>query len=128
TPMPSASAGAGPAQGPPETGVFAPGAGEAVLPKATAYKLELLGEGSEPRALLAPKIDPKAEQKSTVLLGLRGANLPSIDMALDFKVEKPKKAAEAPPGTTVVAKVLSAVPASMSLGGPAKELTDLFGK
>ena len=125
---PPAKAGAGPAEGPPESGVFAQGAGDAVLSKSTPYKLELLGEGSEPRALLATKIDAKAEQKSAVLLGLRGANLPSIDMAVSFKVDKPAKAAEAPPGTTVVAKVLSAVPASMSLGGPEKELIELFGK
>lgn len=133
-PPPAASASAGQGQGPPESGVFAAGAGEAALPKGTPFKMELLGQGSEPRALLAPKIDPKVEQKSSVLLGIRMGGpqgLPSIDVTLSLKVDKPKKdakAGEVPAGTTVVGKVASAMPASMSLGGPAKELTDALGK
>ena len=143
---PPANAGAGPGQGqgqgqgdgPPESGVFAPGASEAVLPKATPYTLEMLGEGSEPRARLAPRIDPKAEQKRSVVIGVRSGQqqgLPSFDIELALKPEKPKddkaKAGEgAPPptGTAISAKVLSVLPAAMGLGGPPKELTDIVGK
>jgi hypothetical protein len=134
-PGPAPSAGG--AQGPPESGVFAPGAGEAALPKGTPYKIELLGEGSEPRAKLVQQIDAKAEQKRSILLGLRtgGQGIPSVDVEIAFTVDKPKdkppaggEGAAQPQGVAVVAKVLSAVPASMSPGGPAKELTEAFGK
>ncbi|WP_050435955.1 hypothetical protein [Chondromyces crocatus] len=129
-PAPTANAAAG--QGPPENGIFAPGAAEAALPKSTPFKIEMLGEGSEPRVSLAPKHDAKAEQKSSVILSLRmggGQGLPALDFGLSFKADKPKKdaaPAEAPSGTAMRAKLTSVVPASMSPGGLPKELVDAF--
>ncbi|EYF01661.1 Hypothetical protein CAP_7866 [Chondromyces apiculatus DSM 436] len=129
--------------GPPENGVFAPGAGEAALPKAMNYKTEMLTDGSEPRVLLTSKPDGK-EQKTSVLLSVRTGGpqgLPTIDFGMSFKIEKakgdkPKKdaagaeaaPAPAPVGSAVIAKVTSAVPASMSPGGLPKELIEEFGK
>lgn len=145
-PKAPAGAGTGAAQGgPPESGVFAPGAAEAVLPKGVPYKLEMLGEGSEPRVRLAPRIDPKAEQKRQVVIGLRSAGqqgLPSFEIELAFKPDKPKDkpragddkaragegADQASGGVAVTGKVVSVIPAAMGLGGPPKELTDTLGK
>lgn len=135
---PPASAGG---VGPPEGGVFAPGAGVAALPKDAPHKIEVISDGAEPRAKLAAALDPKAEQKLAISVGLRMGGpqaMPNIDVEMAFKIDKSKKdkpkageveAAAAPAaGTPVTGKMLSATLASMSLGGPPKEVTDQLSK
>lgn len=129
--------GGGAADGPPANGVFSLQAALAALPKDVPYKIEVIDEGSEPKARLAPKIDPKAEQKLNITLGLRMGGpqgLPNLDLGVSFKAEKPADgpkdaapAAGAAP-TKVIAKVTSATLASMSIGGPPKELGDALAK
>ncbi|WP_437817399.1 hypothetical protein [Sorangium sp. So ce1078] len=127
------------ADGPPENGVFAPQAAAAALPKDVPYKLEVVDDGSEPRAKLAAKVDPKSEQKLTITLGLRMGGpqgLPNLELGVSLKADKPadqpKEGAAAPAAgaapTKVTAKVTSATLASMSVGGPPKELADALAK
>ncbi|MGK3995737.1 hypothetical protein [Sorangium sp. So ce1024] len=129
--------GGGATDGPPANGVFSLQAAVAALPKDVPYKLEIIGEGSEPKARLAAKIDPKAEQKLNITLGLRMGGpqgLPNLDLGVSLKAEKPADApkdaapaaGEAP--TKVIAKITSATLASMSIGGPPKELADALAK
>ncbi|WP_104978887.1 hypothetical protein [Sorangium cellulosum] len=142
---------AGAADGPPETGVFTLPGAAAALPKDTPYKIEIITEGGEPRAQLAAKIDPKSEQKLNVTLALRMGGpqgLPNLELGVSFKADKPKEgagaagaaagtagaaagaagAAAGAAATKVIAQVTSATLASMSLGGPPKELADVLGK
>ncbi|WP_437281047.1 hypothetical protein WME90_10950 [Sorangium sp. So ce375] len=130
--------------GPPENGVFSVAAAAAALPKDVPYKIEVIGDGSEPRARLAPKIDPKSEQKLDITLGLRlggPQGLPNLELGVSFKAEKPadapKEGAAAPAAgaapagpapTKVIAKITSATLASMSVGGPPKELSDALAR
>ncbi|WP_437977493.1 hypothetical protein WMF11_11545 [Sorangium sp. So ce295] len=132
----------GTAGGPPESGVFSASEAAAALPKDVPYKIEVIGDGSEPRARLAPKIDPKSEQKLDITLGLRMGGpqgLPNLELGVSFKAEKPADApkegaaarvastASAAP-TRVIAKITSAMLASMSIGGPPKQLADALAK
>ncbi|WP_437726874.1 hypothetical protein [Sorangium sp. So ce861] len=122
--------------GPPENGVFSPQAAAAALPKDVPYKIEVIDAGSEPRAQLAAKVDPKSEQKVAMTLGLRMGGpqgLPNLELGLSIKADKPadapKEGAPAPAAPTkVTAKVTSATLASMSIGGPPKELADALAK
>ncbi|WP_437993226.1 hypothetical protein [Sorangium sp. So ce145] len=131
---PAAARGA--AGGPPESGVFSASEAAAALPKDVPYKIEVIGDGSEPRAKLAPKIDPKSEQKLDITLGLRMGGpqgLPNLELGVSFKAEKPadapKEGAAAPAAPTrVIAKITSATLASMSIGGPPKQLADALAK
>ncbi|WP_437838056.1 hypothetical protein [Sorangium sp. So ce1153] len=129
----------GATDGPPENGVFSSAAAAAALPKDMPYKIEVVDAGSEPRARLAAKIDPKSEQKVAITLGLRMGGpqgLPNLELGVSLKAEKPadkpKEGAEAPAAgaapTKVLAKVTSATLASMSVGGPPKELADALAK
>ncbi|AUX30456.1 MULTISPECIES: hypothetical protein [Sorangium] len=120
--------------GPPENGVFSPQAAAAVLPKDVPYTIEVIDAGSEPRAQLAAKVDPKSEQKVAMTLGLRMGGpqgLPNLELGLSLKADKPadkpKEGAPAAP-TKVTAKITSATLASMSIGGPPKELADALAK
>ncbi|WP_438035752.1 hypothetical protein [Sorangium sp. So ce204] len=130
------------ADGPPQSGVFSASEAAAALPKDVPYKIEVIGDGSEPRARLAPKIDPKSEQKLDITLGLRMGGpqgLPNLELGVSFKAEKPADApkegaaarvastASAAP-TRVIAKITSATLASMSIGGPPKQLADALAK
>jgi hypothetical protein len=136
---------AGPGGGsgaPPETGVFTPGAADRMQPRSATSKVELLGEGSEPRVSLAPKLDG-AEQKLKLTVALRTAQsgLPTIDFALAIKAEKPKegdkpKEGEAPKPAPakdaglvpMVAKVTSASLAPAQPGQVPKEAGDAISK
>ncbi|WP_437534743.1 hypothetical protein WME79_11155 [Sorangium sp. So ce726] len=132
----------GAADGPPESGVFSVAEAAAALPKDVPYKIEVIGDGSEPRTRLASKIDPKSEQKLDITLGLRlggPQGLPNLELGVSFKAEKPADApkegaaareastASAAP-TKVIAKITSATLASMSIGGPPKQLADALAK
>ena len=77
--------------GPPETGVFASGKADQLVPKGKPPKIEILGEGSEPRVVLTPKLDATGEQKGRVSVGLRmgpQSALPTIDFDVVTKVDK----------------------------------------
>ncbi|AUX21383.1 hypothetical protein SOCEGT47_018650 [Sorangium cellulosum] len=116
------------ANAPPENGVFTLPRAAAALPKDVPYKLEVVHEGGEPRSRLAAKIDPKAEQRLGVTLGLRMGGpqgLPKLELGVSLKADTPKDGAAATP---VTAKITSATLASMSLGGPPKELSDALAK
>ncbi|WP_437758305.1 hypothetical protein [Sorangium sp. So ce1389] len=131
----------GATDGPPENGVFSPAAAAAALPKDMPYKIEVIDAGGEPRARLAAKIDPKSEQKVAITLGLRMGGpqgMPNLELGVSLKAEKPadkpKEGADAAAAaavaapTKVLAKVTSATLASMSVGGPPKELADALAK
>lgn len=125
--------------GPPEDGVFSPSAAAAALPRDTPYKIEVISDGAEPRIQLAAKLDPKAEQKLNVTLGLRGGGpqAPPLDLGMSLKAEKPKEGAQKPgegaaapsaPAVTITATLQSATLASLSLAGPPKQIADELAK
>jgi hypothetical protein len=121
--------------GPPASGIFAPGAADRALPPTTPVKIEVLGEGTEPRLTLtaAPKGD---EQKMVVSAGLRlgpQQGMLAIDFALTLKLDKLKEEkgkADADKGgpMRVVATVNSAAPAKELAGQLPKELSDAISK
>lgn len=131
-------AAAGAANGPPETGVFAPGAADAALPPNAPAKVELLGEGSDPKVALA--LTPKDEQKAVLTVSVRlgpQAALPSIDFGMSFKVDKPKDKGDkgrgdgekaAPTPIQVLATVVSAAPAKEQPGQLPKDLIEAIAK
>jgi hypothetical protein len=130
--------------GPPEKGVFEPAAAEKALPRGAPPKVEILGEGSEPRAVMSAKVEAGATRKAVLTLGLRAQMPVDIDFATTFKIEKPKDAKDAkdkkagadapkkaeeggaPAGLQVVAKIES-VGVSAQKGSP-EELAKIFGK
>jgi hypothetical protein len=141
----TAKADAGPDNGPPESGIFGPGGADAAHPKGTPAKIELLGEGSEPRAALKLDLASDAEQKATVAVGVRlGAQsaMPNIDFALSIKADKPRadkpktdkkapevKAPELPAGShAMIAKVADATLSAKQPGALPKELGDQVKK
>jgi hypothetical protein len=103
---------------PPENGVLGPAAADKAHPPGAPPKVEILGEGAEPRVTLAPKLAGGAEQKLVLSLGLRAQVPLSLDVSVTFKVEKPKddkkkKDAATPAATTEPA----APPAAMTVTG-----------
>lgn len=92
--------------GPPDKGIFAPGAADKVLALGATPKIDLLGEGSDPKVTLAYAL-PETEQKATVSVAFRqqGRGLP-VEWSLALKTEKAKddKKADAE-GTRVVATI-----------------------
>jgi hypothetical protein len=74
---------------PPENGIMGPVAADKAHPPGAPPKLDILGEGSEPRVSLAPKLAAGTEQKIT--LSVTRSQMPlSIDIAIAFKVDKAK--------------------------------------
>lgn len=138
------SPGGGATDGPPEKGIFEPAAADKVHPRGAPAKLEILGQGSEPRAAIAAKLEPGATRKVVLTLGLRAQTPIDVDFAFAFKVDKPKddkakKGAEGaasasaggaaggvPGGLPVIGKIASAG-VSMQRGAP-EELAKLFAK
>jgi hypothetical protein len=113
------------ADGPPESGVFGPGLADKAMPPGAPAKMEILGDGREPRSLLVSA--PADEQKEGVSLTVRiqqGA-IPG-DFALALKVDKPKddKKTDGPRSTRVVGKIASA---SAPPQAP-RDLSDKLGK
>lgn len=117
---------------PPENGIFTPEEAEKRQPKDAAPKLDVLGDGAEPRTALALKLDG-SEQKTTLTIGMRmgqGMRLPTVEFALSIKPEKatgdpPKEGA--PPAPTRVAATVTgtSLPGSQPLP---KELTESIAK
>jgi len=108
-----------PGDGPPDKGVFAAGAADKILPTGAPAKVELLGEGADPKVALG--YTPEGEQKVTASIAFRqqGRGL-SFDYTLNVKIDKPKdkpkedKKPDVPPPARVVATVASiSLPAQM---------------
>ncbi len=121
-----AAAAKAPGDGPPEAGFFPPGGADKAQAPGAPAKVELLGEGSEPRVLLTSA--PPAEQQATLLTGYRmgqQGSLPPFDFALAIKSSKGKD--EKVDGAQVVAKVVS-VDIPGAGGKLPKELTDGLDK
>lgn len=111
--------------GPPEKGIFAPGAADKVHTAGAAPKLELLGEGADPKFPLA-YAPGDGEQKESVSVAFRmnGRGMP-LDYTLSVKLDKPKdKKADAPAGSRVVATITGL---NLSPQVP-KEAADQLGK
>lgn len=93
-----ASAAAKPAKstdGPPESGVFPPGAADKVMPKGT-LKIELAQEGEEPRVTLKP-MPWKGALTARVSIRIGRAALPNLDLGFALSVEKKKEEDKDPP-------------------------------
>lgn len=139
--------GGGDLDGPPEKGIFEPDAAAKAHPVGAPPKVEMLGEGAEPRASLAAKIEPGATRKVVLTLGLRAQAPIDVALGVTFKVDKPKdekkagadakkaagdapkkagEEASAHSGQLVVGKVTS-VNAS-SRGASTDELSKIFEK
>lgn len=131
---PRSSSGA--ASGPPESGIFGSVAANAALPPNTPVKIELLGEGSDPKFALTPTL--KDEQKVVLTVSVRlgpQSALPSVDFALLFKIDKPKEKGDKSKGDSdkagpvqVIATVTGATPAKEQPGQLPKELSDAIAK
>lgn len=131
----SASAKAKSSQGgdqPPENGIFAPGEADQRQPKSAPPKVDVLGEGTDPKVAMVGKLDAP-EQKVTVTIGMRlGQNvrLPTVEYALSIKPEKaagdkPKEGAPVKIAATITGVSLP----GQQAGQPGvKELADRIGK
>jgi hypothetical protein len=124
-------------EGPPESGVFAPGFADKAQAVGAPAKIELLGEGTEPRVALAlsPSED---EQRETITVGVRqggqGGTV-ALDYGLSIKIDKPKDKpkddkpkddkAPAGPKTFRVVATVTGVTTAAALG---KEDADRIGK
>lgn len=123
--------------GPPESGVFAPGKADEQLAKGAPPKVALGNEGKEPRVVLASNVEPGWKQTGSMDLTLRlgrGA-LPEIAVSLSLEAPKAKPAAAAPApsaapaapekpaetGTPIVAK-LNDVKLKSEAGAQGREL------
>ena len=78
------------ANGPPEKGIFEPGAADKVFAAGAPAKVELLGDGADPKIALAYAPSDK-EQRATVSAAFRmnGRGLP-LDYSVSAKIDKPK--------------------------------------
>lgn len=126
---PKASASTG--DEPPENGIFSAEEAEKRQPKDAPPKLDLLGEGTEPRVPLALTL-PATEQKTTVTIGMRMGQqmrLPTVDFALSIKPEKKAEAGDQPGEGAPVAVAVTVTGATLpgSQSAP-KELADAIGK
>jgi hypothetical protein len=75
--------------GPPDKGVFGPGAADKILAPGAPAKVELLGDGADPKVQLA--YAPEGEQKVTASVTFRNQGRPlAFDYTLNVKIDKPK--------------------------------------
>ncbi len=112
------------ADGPPESGVFGPGLADKAQPAGPA-KIEILGDGAEPRALLASAPGDDAKGAASVTIRIQNASIPG-DFGLALKVDKPKdeKKGDAPRGVRVLGKIAAVnIPAQAP-----RDLSDKLGK
>ncbi|MRG91066.1 hypothetical protein [Polyangium spumosum] len=124
----------GGAGGPPETGIFEPAAADAAHAPNAAPKLELFGEGADPKVPLSYAFAGGDERKTTLLLQVRAAQtgLPPVIVDLAFKAEKSKDdkkksdpaAGAAPAGQPVVVKLAAVKPIRGDLPAELKNIKD----
>jgi hypothetical protein len=152
TPNGAASANAG-GDGPPESGVFPPGRADHDAPPNAAPKVELFGDGTEPRLQLA--YDKFDDQKMALSVSVRvgpQSVLPSVDLDLEVRADKKgdkkdkkddgkkdkkdkkddgKKDKPAEPeaeGAKLAMKVANATLSKEQLGNVPKEVGEAIGK
>jgi hypothetical protein len=134
----AAAASAGSENGPPPDGIFAAGVADQRHPKGTPTKVDVIGDGSEPRMLLTSSADAAADAHRTasaygpallevgLQLGPRSA-LPTIDFALALGPAKKEEGGE----DWLVGTVKKALPAKEQLGqlppGMDKQIATLEG-
>jgi hypothetical protein len=76
--------------GPPEKGIFEPGAADKVLAQGAAPKVDVLGEGSDPKISLAyAPSDKELRANVSAAFRMNGRGLP-LDYVVSVKTEKPK--------------------------------------
>jgi hypothetical protein len=97
----SASASARAADGPPPNGVFRAGEADKAFSPTAPPKVEILAEGSEPRVVVAPKLDAEGAQTLRLVVNRGSGNQqqPGLEYTLAVKVEIPGKK----PGTVEAA-------------------------
>ncbi|MCA9596346.1 MAG: hypothetical protein KC776_23690 [Myxococcales bacterium] len=113
--------------GPPESGVFAPGKADELHKKGTPPLVKLGQAGSAPREVLKVALSPGDKRKGNVELTMRsGRNvLPGIDLSLSIEAQKPKPGED---GIPVLVKVVGAKVGDIQ-GQPApKELSAQVSK
>ena len=113
--------------GPPETGVFAPGKADQLHKKGVAPKVSLGNNGSEPRETLKLELKPDWKQKGTVVLSMRAARqmLPPISFDIAMSVQKAKADTA---GTPILANVIGAKVGDMQGQPIPPELQTQVGK
>jgi hypothetical protein len=135
----------GAASGPPEAGYFAPGQADAAHPPKTPPKVELMGEGSDPKVQLA--YAPRAEaEKLTLGMALRVQaqnQLPTILFTLSAKLDRGDKDAKekgkkgdkkekdddnAKDGSRRVRVVVDAADVGQDVAASKRGLAELFSK
>ena len=105
--------GNGSPDGPPPTGIFAPGAADKAMAKGSSPTLTLGSDGSPPRVQLGPAPKPGSKRSGSIEIATqsdpRQGAIP-ISLALTIEAQKPKADADAgAPGVTqMVAKVTGA--------------------
>lgn len=119
--------------GPPEKGVFAPGAADKVLAPGAPPKIDVLGEGADPKVALAPAIGDD-EQKESISVAVRlgpQSGAINVEYGLAYKVEKPKDKAkddkdkkDAREPVKVSGKIVSVTPAAQI----PRDLAEQIGK
>ena len=116
--------------GPPDHGIFGPGAADRIMAKADRPRVQVLTEGAEPKFTPSLKLKPGASQPYTfTIAGRRGAQqrLPTMRFDVVTEVQKKKSDgadAQAEPGLRVLTKLKEIVPPE----GSPKETADLLAK
>ncbi len=118
------SAAGAPGDGPPEAGFFPPGGADKAQAPGAPAKVEVLGEGAEPRVFLMTA--PPSEQQVRVLAGYSQGpqqQLPAFDFNLAIKADVPRSKDDLGKPVPIVAKVVS-VQIPGAGGKLPKEMTD----
>jgi hypothetical protein len=106
--------------GPPASGVFAPGEADKQLARGAAPKITLGSDGSEPRVQLAVQPKPGFKRTMNLQLLMRSGRqgLPPLDFTLQLQAQKPKAAAPgAAPGAAAAPAAPSAGPEPIAVVG-----------
>lgn len=114
--------------GPPENGVFTPAGADKAVPK-DGMKIDLVSDGSEPRAQLAYKIPDEQKTALSVLIRTGQQGIPPLTFGLTLKKDKPKDAKDdaKTDGASIVGTVTS-VSLPREGGALPKDAADLLGK
>jgi hypothetical protein len=83
----------GAADQPPTAGIFAAGVADKLQPKSAEPKITVLDEGSGPKVVLRPTLDPKARMEFSLRAVKRAGRTqtPAVRMNFEAKVELPKE-------------------------------------
>lgn len=131
-------AGSGPGQldGPPPTGVFAPGQADKTHPAGALVKVELISQGAEPRLNARPTLEVAKGTTIVVEVAKRFQTqlLPALRYTLAVQIEKPKEddvaassPAPAPATPRTITFTVKKVESADQGGGVGKEVAELKG-